>query len=105
MEKELQNKLETRNIVLFFGASWCAPCKRHRPECERISREHGFEFEYVSIHDDNENNYENIIEHFNISTVPYMYASYQGTVLHFPCGFLEDNLKSLMASIVSEYQF
>ena len=95
MEKDLQNKLDSRNIVLFFGAQWCQPCKMHRPACERMSKSKGFEFEYVSIHDDYGQNFDSMIDHFDIHMVPYIYASYEGIVLHFPFSALEENLKSL----------
>ena len=105
MEKELQGKLNSRNIVLYFGAQWCKPCKEHLPTCERISKTKGFEFEYVCIHDERGENYDAVIEHFGISTVPYIYASHEGVVLHFPHSALERNLNSLIDSSSYDHKF
>ena len=104
MEKELQNKLDSRNIVLFFGAQWCKPCKIHSTACESICKMKGFEFEYVSIHDKYGDNFDSVIDYFDIHMVPYIYASYEGVVLHFPYSALEEKLNSLAASAMN-YEF
>lgn len=37
------------NTVVFFGASWCRPCKAAYPLVERMASEFGVPLEYVDV--------------------------------------------------------
>jgi thiol-disulfide isomerase/thioredoxin len=37
------------NTVVFFGASWCRPCKAAYPLASRMASEFGLELEYVDV--------------------------------------------------------
>jgi thioredoxin-like negative regulator of GroEL len=53
--------------LLYFGASWCGPCKRLKPIVEKEAPEQGYDVEFLDIEDDDDTV---IAESYNVRSVP-----------------------------------
>lgn len=53
--------------LLYFGASYCAPCKRLKPIVEKEAPEQGYDVEFLDIEDDDDSM---IAESYNVRSVP-----------------------------------
>jgi thioredoxin 1 len=60
--------LENDKILINFGAKWCNPCKKLKPELEKISLEKKYEnFKFYKIDIDD---FDEISSKLNITSIP-----------------------------------
>ena len=51
--------------ILYFGASWCAPCKVFKPVVDQVSQETRIPYQYIDVDSNPE-----LSKNYNVTSIP-----------------------------------
>lgn len=76
----------SKNCILKFGASWCAPCRAIKPTLERLESSTGVELLDVDVDDSSD-----LAQEYGIRAVPTLFAIKDGQVVDSITGSVEES--------------
>ena len=84
-------------IIVDFWAEWCGPCKMIAPTLEKLSQEYAGKIKIVKL---NVDNYPDIAQQYNVSSIPNLMFFVDGTPVASVVGSDKEGIENQIKQLI-----